>query len=275
MSPLQKAASLLAQGERNLLFLGPPRTGKSHAALDLAAQYLGMERKEVDNSPLVSRIQFHQGWGYGDFVSKLVPVSNKGALGFERQDGAFLRHCNENRNNKSVVIIDELNRANVAEVFGEAFQLIEGNYRGGGGLRIAGADDARLVVPVELLLVATANNIDRSTFPLDFALLSRFATISFEPDLSEVRAILERRPGWSTAQAEEFALLLGQIQRACQFPIGHAEFFNFGIPEDVPVWYQAKLRPLLQLHLTQHRRDDLDRVDNLIRDWSKDCSPQN
>jgi hypothetical protein len=274
MKPIDRARNLVELGHRSLLFLGPPRTGKSHVALDIAAEFLGVPRSQVADDPKLCRIQFHQGWSYGDFISKLVPGSSGGVLTFNQRDGAFLSHCKSNAHGRSVFVIDELNRANVAEVFGEAFHLVESSYRGGQGIRVAGdAESPKLVVPEELLLIATANNVDRSTFMLDFALLSRFATVTFEPNMAELRQILEDRPGWDSQKAAALALRLGEVQSICQFPIGHAEFFGFGPPAAVEVWYQAKLRPLLQIHL-QHRMPDLDRADDLILKWSTSCDPQ-
>jgi MoxR-like ATPase len=273
-SPLCSVTSegLIESGERNLLLLGPPRTGKSHDALKLAASYLSTDVESLHEDERFTRVQFHQAWTYGDFIRKLVPGESQGQLTFTRQEGAFLRHCRTNPS-KSVFIIDELNRANVAEVFGEAFQVFEVGYRGS-SIELSGAGENRaaetLTIPRELLLICTANNLDRATFPLDFALLGRFATVDYSVRYDVAYQTLVAHGEWGEETARRFVLLLREINSISGYPVGHAVAFIVDSPASVISWYVSKLRPALALYLTDYRENDLQRIDQLLNIWSEE-----
>jgi hypothetical protein len=266
-SPDELARRLVASGQRNLLFYGPPRTSKTHFASQLASEYLGVPVQAVTRDPRYAQVQFHHGWSYGDFIRKLMPVPAGQAIALKRQNGAFLRHCMANQDSKSVFVIEEINRANLADVLGEAFQVLEHGYRGS-SIELAGSidDDAvkRLTIPEDLLLIATANDVDRSTLQLDFALLSRFATVRFPVRYDIAYQTLQTRPGWSAATAERFVLAMHQVEALSGYAVGHASLFHFGPPADVLLWYHSNLRPAVALYLTEFRKDDLAKVDQVF-----------
>jgi 5-methylcytosine-specific restriction protein B len=271
--PDRVAQSLIDSGERNLLLLGPPRTGKSHLALDIAAEYLSVDRSQLHTDSRFSRVQFHQSWSYGDFIRKIVPVPTiDGNLSFARANGKFLDHCSKNAKNRSVFLIEEINRASLSSVFGEAFQVIEVGYRGT-AIELPGSlpDDAitDLVVPVELLLIATANDLDKSTLPLDFALLGRFSVVECPVVHEEIYSILMSTPGWSQATAESLMLLVHEVEGITSYPIGHAFFYKFCTPVQLHSWYRTTLRPSLSLFLTKYRTEELARVDALFKEWGQ------
>jgi hypothetical protein len=70
-TPDDLAKSQIEAGKRNLLFYGPPRTGKSYTALSVAAAYLGVAREEVERDQRFRQVQFHPSWTYGDFIRKV------------------------------------------------------------------------------------------------------------------------------------------------------------------------------------------------------------
>ena len=270
-SPQAAASSLIASGERNLLLFGPPRTGKSHLAMEVAAEYLEVDRSSLDEDPRFARVQFHQGWSYGDFIRKIMPVPAEGiGLRFERANGAFLEHCATNCECRSVFVIDEINRAPLANVFGEAFQVIETGYRGV-AVDLPGSlpDDeiTALKVPKELLLIATGNDLDKSTLPLDFAFLGRFSVVDCPVRYDLTYQVISAADGWDGEKAESFVMLLREAEDVSGYPVGHASFYGFSAPKDVIAWYRARLRPALVLHLTKYRKEDLERIDALFTDW--------
>ena len=269
MEPLDTAKQIIFSGERNILLIGPPRTGKSFLALQLAADYLGVGVDNLQSDKRFQRIQFHQGWSYGDFIRKITPKPSGTSLLFERTNGTFFQHCLDHPKGKSVFVIEEFNRANLANVFGEVFQVIETSYRelpitlpG----TISATEPKNLVVPQDLLLIATANDVDRSTLPLDFAMLSRFSVIPIAPDHSiSFKVLCEQK--WQPATAERFVALIRELETISEYPIGHANFFKIGPPDKVRWWYFTKLRPILSHYLTKHRNEDLERADALVDSW--------
>ncbi len=265
------AKSLTDSGERNLLMFGAPRTGKSYLAMHVAAEFLGISRDELLADRRFSRVQFHQGWTYGDFIRKILPVpAEGGGLRFSRANGKFLEHCQRNPEGRSVFVIEELNRAPLSNVFGEAFQVIEVGYRGVPiDLPGALAEDTikHLIVPKDLLLLATANDLDKSTLPLDFAFLSRFCVVECPVRYDITCQILSNAEGWTTDLAESFVMLLHNAEAITGYPVGHASFYGIGPPSAILSWYRTRLRPALLLYLTKYRKEDLDRVDALFFGW--------
>ncbi len=270
-SPNVVSKALLDGGERSLLLFGPPRTGKSYLAASIAADYLGVNRGSVLSDSRVTRVQFHQGWTYGDFMRKVLPTPTaSGGLSFSRANGKFLQHCIDHRDAKSVFIIEEINRAPLASVFGEAFQVIEAGYRDTAielPGSIPGDDVTDLVVSKNLLLIATANDLDKSTLPLDFAFLGRFSVVDCPVMYDQAFEAIVKTKGWSRDLAEKFLLLLREVESISGYPVGHAFFYDFCSPSGIGIWYRATLRPSLTLFLTKYRAEDLERLDMLFHDW--------
>ena len=107
--------------KQQLILYGPPGTGKTYLAERLA-RYL------VDGGGVSELVQFHASYAYEDFVQGIRPQVVEGALNYELAAGRFLRFCDKARQageKPCVLIIDEINRANLARVFGELMYLLE------------------------------------------------------------------------------------------------------------------------------------------------------
>ena len=136
-----------------------------------------------------SMVSFHQAYGYEEFVEGIRPVTaaHGGALSYEVQKGAFLDLCEraaQDPSNRYAMLIDEINRANVARVFGELLSLIEPDKR----LGQAHAMQVQLAyskkpfgVPSNVDIFATMNTQDQSLAPLDMAFRRRFRFIDCPP----------------------------------------------------------------------------------------------
>ena len=135
-----------------------------------------------------SFVSFHQAYGYEEFVEGIRPhIADNGQMSYRIESGAFLRLCQQAKNDPShryAMLIDEINRANVARVFGELMSLIEPTKR-------AGQTDSLSVnlaysrqpfsVPSNVDIYATMNSQDHSLAPLDMAFRRRFEFIECQP----------------------------------------------------------------------------------------------
>ena len=135
-----------------------------------------------------SFVSFHQAYGYEEFVEGIRPhIADNGQMSYRIESGAFLRLCQQAKHDPShryAMLIDEINRANVARVFGELMSLIEPTKR-------AGQTDSLSVnlaysrqpfsVPSNVDIYATMNSQDHSLSPLDMAFRRRFEFIECRP----------------------------------------------------------------------------------------------
>lgn len=135
-----------------------------------------------------SFVSFHQAYGYEEFVEGIRPhIADNGQMSYRIESGAFLRLCQQAKHDPShryAMLIDEINRANVARVFGELMSLIEPTKR-------AGQTDSLSVnlayshqpfsVPSNVDIYATMNSQDHSLSPLDMAFRRRFEFIECQP----------------------------------------------------------------------------------------------
>lgn len=162
--------------KKNIILQGPPGVGKTFSAERLAYSMMG----EMDDSR-IKFVQFHQSYGYEDFIMGFRPTEN----GFKLTEGAFYRFCELARNDSKrdyFFIIDEINRGNLSKIFGELFVLIEGERRGE-AVRLLYRDED-FTVPANLYIIGMMNTADRSLAIMDFALRRRFAFYEFKPAFS-------------------------------------------------------------------------------------------
>lgn len=165
---------------RNLILQGPPGTGKTFLARRLAWLELG-----ATDARRVELVQFHPSYSYEDFVQGFRP---DGTGAFQLQDGILVDFCHraaQNPEQPYFLLIDELNRGNVARIFGELLLLLEADKRGPAHavrLPYAPSGSSPFFVPENVHLIGTMNLADRSLAPLDYALRRRFAFVSLEPE---------------------------------------------------------------------------------------------
>ena len=181
----------LLKDKKQVIFQGPPGTGKTYVAQKLAKHLAGWEKR-------VTLVQFHPSYAYEDFVQGFRPApAGNGQVGFELRDGPLLRAAERARqepNADHFLVIDEINRGNIAKVFGELYFLLE--YRDEAmSLQYS---DKPFSLPANLYIIGTMNTADRSIALVDLALRRRFYFVEFHPDDEPVRDVLH---DWLTVKA--------------------------------------------------------------------------
>ncbi|MGM7666088.1 McrB family protein [Microbacterium sp. A93] len=173
-----------------VILYGPPGTGKTFVAKALTRAVTGRQ-------DAARRIQFHPSYTYEDFFAGYRPREKNGQLVFELVKGPLRRIAEDARKDPDiahVLLIDEINRANLSKVFGELYYLLEYRdepidllYAGSG---TDGGDTFAL--PPNVLIIGTMNTADRSIALLDSAMRRRFSFFELHPDVAPVAGILER-----------------------------------------------------------------------------------
>ena len=169
--------------KKNLILQGPPGTGKTWLAKRLAFALMGQR----DDSK-VRAVQFHPNLSYEDFIRGWRPVGD-GKLTLV--DGPFvemIKAAEKDPTSRHVVVIEEINRGNPAQIFGEMLTLLEADKRTPNEaleLSYKRSDGERLFIPDNLYVIGTMNVADRSLALVDLALRRRFAFIDLEPTLGK------------------------------------------------------------------------------------------
>ena len=201
-------------------------------------------------------VTFHQAFAYEDFIEGIKPVMNDDTdeLRYEIEDGVFKRICNRAKNdpdNKYALFIDEINRGNIANIFGELITLIEPDKRKGMDNELSTIlpySKTSFSVPNNLDIIGTMNTADRSVEALDSALRRRF---EFE-EMSPKPELLKDIKCEGNIDLEQLLLIINKrIEKLLDKDnlIGHSYFMNSEgklTLTQLKIIFKNKVIPLLQ-----------------------------
>ncbi len=247
---LQNCITLLRERPQ-LIFDGPPGTGKTYLAQKLADHLTGGRRQNV------ALIQLHPGYAYEDFFEGYRPGDDgSGGMSLTKRDGplriaasAAHRHPDQTY----VLIIDEINRCNLPAVFGELYYLLEYRHR---HVYPQYSPEEAFILPENLHIIGTMNSTDRSTTPIDAAMRRRFSTIELHPSVEPVKGLLRRwleREGLDTEAADLLDALNDKIAER-DFRIGPSFLMRRSVhekPAGLETAWRTQIIPALRdLHQT-------------------------
>ena len=275
----------------NRIFYGPPGTGKTHrtvaAAVEVCdAEYYAAHQddramlrerfNELESEKRIQFVTFHQSFDYEYFVEGLKAKTDKaGQIRFAVEPGIFKEICtlaeNDEDSENYALIIDEINRGNIAKIFGELITLLEKSKRvrldeseqaGGEQLRVTLPYSQKpFGIPENLHLIGTMNTADRSIALLDTALRRRFEFVEMMPDSNLLRDI--NIDGINIAKMLDAinARIAAIYDRDHQ--IGHAYFMSLSASSSVAELanvYQSSVLPLLQ----EYFYDEWEKIDVVL-----------
>lgn len=195
--------------KKNLILQGPPGTGKTWLARKLAYALIGKENDEN-----ITTQQFHPSTSYEDFVMGYRPTHD-GRLAL--QYGAFMKaaqRAQEDTGQKHIFIIEEINRGNPAQIFGEMLTLLEADKRNpDNALRLIYSqdDDDPFHLPENFYVIGTMNQADRSLAGLDIALRRRFSFATLAPELGSNWLEFAAKRGHAAPELRSIANRITQV----------------------------------------------------------------
>ncbi|WP_234361958.1 AAA family ATPase [Plantactinospora sp. BB1] len=249
---LQEMIDLLQQ-RRQLVFYGPSGTGKTFVAEKLAYHIAGPDAVRI--------VQLHPSYAYEDLFEGFRPVeqAQTGTVGYQKRDGPLrdiARNAAARPAELFVLVLDELNRGNLAKVFGELYYLLDKRDH---PIRLQYSPDEEFRLPPNVLLIGTMNSTDVSITAVDSAIRRRFPFVELHPDEMPVRGVLSR---WALKHGrpnDERVLLLQELNDtlgpdAHDIKIGPSYLMRSDLDDPAAlerVW-RYDLLPLLEEHF--HRR---------------------
>lgn len=268
--------------KKNLILQGPPGTGKTWLAKRLAFALMGQK----DESK-VRAVQFHPNLSYEDFVRGWRPTG-EGKLSLA--DGIFMeviKAASKEPSAKFVVVIEEINRGNPAQVFGELLTLLEAGKRTPREaleLCYPDADGVRrpVHIPENLHVIGTMNIADRSLALVDLALRRRFAFVGLEPRLGPAwRKWVVTACGVDEALAFDIERRLAELNEQIAADTRLGKQFRIGHSYVTPVhrldvgstqrWFQqvveTEISPLLEEYWFDCPEDARQATSRLLQGW--------
>jgi 5-methylcytosine-specific restriction protein B len=219
------------------IFYGPPGTGKTFVAEKLADHIIG------GGTGFQELVQFHPSYSYEDFIQGIRPqVTKGGALTYDLVAGRFLDFCDRAKgtDDPCVLIVDEINRANLSRVFGELMYLLE--YRKA-VIPLAGGRNFH--IPRNVRIIGTMNTADRSIALVDHALRRRFAFLALRP----MYEVLEKYHAETGYPVERLVAVLRQVNNEINdshYEVGISFFLRKDLDRQIEDVWRMEIEPYLE-----------------------------
>lgn len=256
----------------NTIFYGPPGTGKTFN-VNKRLEFLISENPKNDKAKYIEKVVFHPNYGYEDFIDGIKPTGFvNGQIKLELVNGHFKQFC-INVHNKNLgesdktklpkyyFVVDEINRANLAAVFGETLMLLEDSYRYVYSMtpeenekygKLITLKNSKLCtteenkfeeivkekqvkvlfgIPENIYFIGMMNDVDRSIDSFDLALRRRFAWIEMKCDFDALRDDLEDYTNLKQfieccENLNSFIINKDKLGLSESFQLGHAIYMN-------------------------------------------------
>lgn len=287
---------LTQNGIKNIIYYGAPGTGKTKFVKD-CLDILDPNRTRTE------WVQFHSGFEYEDFIDGIKPIGiQNGNLNLALTNGIFKEFClkaAQNEKENFFFIVDEINRADIAAVFGETLSLLEENYRGkSSAIKIKNSalmediivSDAskkslcidygnlqtKFYIPANIYFIGMMNDVDKSIDCFDLALRRRFAWVLMECDYEVVENVTDEdytakcknlnqyitgKTYELNGKQEQDGLNLGRA-----YEIGHSYFLKKETMSEQQIW-DRHIEPILREYIrTQFGDRDAEDKLNIARE---------
>ena len=225
--------------KKQAILYGPPGTGKTFVARALAKVLADGDEDRVE------LVQFHPAYSYEDFIQGIRPKPVDGGLDYPIVPGRFLEFCNRARNQQGifVLIIDEINRANLARVFGELMYLLE--YRGE-EIPLAGGSK-KFSIPSNVRLIGTMNTADHSIALVDHALRRRFAFLGLAPNYAVLlKYHAEKNTGFPVENLVKILRDLNGAMKDPHYEVGISFFLRSDLAAEIEDIWKMEIEPYLE-----------------------------
>lgn len=222
-------------------------------------------------------VTFHQSFVYEDFIEGIRPIvdTSKKTLGYEVQQGVFKEICEtaqQNGHKEYAIFIDEINRGNISEIFGELISLIELDKRLGQPYELIlklPYSKSNFGVPSNLNIIGTMNSADKSIARIDLALRRRFDFIHITCEYKQLEKILSSRnidpfdiSGINIIELLEVLNKRIELFLDRDYIVGHAYFIKVTSFSDIKNIIIKKIIPLLE----EYFFDDLQKIQVILSD---------
>lgn len=261
-STVRTKPALSKKLSKNQILYGPPGTGKTYKTVLKAVKILepnntyswddAKKRFDYYKDPNQGQIvftTFHQSMSYEDFVEGIKPKTVNKKVTYSVEPGIFKKLCKEAEDYQDknyVLIIDEINRGNVSQIFGELITLLEDDKRIGEKFELKVRlpySNEDFGVPSNLYIIGTMNTADRSVEALDTALRRRF---SFEEMMPNTSLLSTNVDGINLQEVLETINKRIEVLKDREHQIGHSYFMKCQNKDDIKFVFENKIVPLLQ-----------------------------
>ena len=305
LSEVSRQAYKLLLHSGQIILQGAPGCGKTYITTELSVytcdgkdyptrEELKVRYKTLQKDGRIGFITFHQSMDYEDFVEGLKPETNNAdssAITFKVVPGLFKEICTNALNdpaNPYVLVIDEINRANISKVLGELITLLEKSKRKGAEDEFSAVlpySREEFSVPKNLYIIGTMNTADRSLGYIDYAIRRRFAFMTMTSKKEAIELFYYDKP--VSLKEKAIALFdviydLIKVNISEEFDIDDLmigqSYFMYKSEEDMAFSLEYKIKPLLEEYLRDGiliKNENLkDRIRNIENEIQQDADAE-